>query len=114
MRLNRADMQAMRPQSRIHGAFFSLSIASLPSERRSSFACVVSKQVAAKATERNLIKRRCRAAVVARLKESSSGSPLGLVFRAKSSAARATFADIERDIRLLIDKISTTGYNLPQ
>ena len=115
IRLTRADMSVMAThQKRLHGTFFSLSVAPLPHTQRSAFTCVVSKQVAAKATLRNLIKRRCREVARACLKGFSSERPLGLVFRAKSSAARATFVDIERDIQSLVDKISTTGYNLPQ
>lgn len=114
-RLTRADFSAVEvSRRRFHGTLFSLSVSALPQSRRSSFACVVSKRVAGKAVQRNLIKRRCREAVRERMYTHSTPTPLALVFRAKKTTRGATFADIARDIRMLVDKISDTGYNTPQ
>lgn len=95
-RLTRADFSLLRASRRIHGEFFSLSVSPLPRRGPSSFACVVSKSVCKKATERNLLKRRCRESVLARLHTAPSG--LALVFRAKSAARNAGFTDIARDV----------------
>ncbi|MBI4080100.1 ribonuclease P protein component [Candidatus Kaiserbacteria bacterium] len=101
-RLSRTDFATLRTGRRLHGALFSLSVSPLPRARRTSFACIVSKAVAGKATHRNLIKRRCREAVRARLRAFSTRTPLALVFRAKKPAAAAAFSAFKRDIDTLI------------
>lgn len=66
-------------------------------------ACVVSKKVAARASARNAIRRRCREAAraeLARIKE-----PCTLVFYAKREAAEATFSDLKRDVEKLVARI---------
>ncbi|OGG74151.1 hypothetical protein A3A40_03245 [Candidatus Kaiserbacteria bacterium RIFCSPLOWO2_01_FULL_54_20] len=114
-RVSRVDFAAESGTGkRCHGRLFSLSAAPLSRGRRLSLACVVSKKVAPKAVERNLIKRRCREAVRAHMRTRASAPPLLLVFRAKKEAAGATFADILRDIGGLVDKVSDTRYNTPQ
>ncbi|MBI4093870.1 ribonuclease P protein component [Candidatus Kaiserbacteria bacterium] len=115
VRLKRADVAAFgRPSKRFHGALFSLSVAPLPPVRQWAYACIVSKRVAGKATHRNRIKRRCREAARRSLKEFPPQKPAALVFRAKEAAGEATFADIDADVRALVDKIARTGYNLSQ
>ncbi|MBI2610638.1 ribonuclease P protein component [Candidatus Kaiserbacteria bacterium] len=105
-RLTRVDFPAARVRVRFHGAFFSLSASPLSRERQTSFTCVVSKRVAQNATQRNLIKRRCREAVRARLRTFTAETPPALVFRAKKEAAGASFSMIKRDVDTLVDKIS--------
>ena len=106
VRLTRADFTAERGASkRFHGKFFSLSASPLPDERKMSFTCVVSKKVAQKSVQRNLIKRRCREAVRVCVRKSAHAFPLALMFRAKKDAKGAVFADVLRDISSLIDKI---------
>lgn len=114
IRLSRADFGAIEAPRRFHGALFSLSVSPLPEGRQHAFACVVSKKIAAKAVQRNLLKRLCREAVRAHIRKLTASSPFALVFRAKKAAEHASFADIEQDISMLIDKISITGYNMPQ
>jgi ribonuclease P protein component len=97
-RLTHEAMQHLRGK-RLHGALFSLLCAPLPSGR-SKAAIVVSKKVAAKATDRNRIKRRARAAVASRLK--TLGEPRALVFTAKKEASTASFAEIRADIEALV------------
>ena len=98
-----------RPSSasarRFHGDFFSLSAAPLPENGSARFTCVVPKRVAHTAVSRNLIKRRCREAVRGASVQ-SVGHLLFLRFQAKPDAVRATFADMERDIRALIAKLA--------
>lgn len=106
-RLKRADKVGVGVQSkRLHGIYFSLSVSPLPLSRESAFTCAVSKQVARKAAHRNLVKRRCREAVRARLRDANVDRPYALVFRAKPNAKKATFAEINRDIHALFDKIA--------
>lgn len=66
------------------------------------FACVVSKKVASKAVERNLIKRRSRAALQKHLTGTAPGS---YVFYAKKDAAGASFASVEKDIKNLLSQL---------
>ena len=89
----------MRPARRIHGAFFTLSIAAHP-EPGKRYACVVSKKVATHAVDRNLVKRRCRHALRALVIPSR---PLALVFSAKKSARDATYHEIAEDIKKLLN-----------
>ncbi len=115
LRLSRSDFVSESGASkRFHGRFFSLSASSLPGEGSPLLACVVSKKTAAKAVERNLIKRLCREAVRAYIRKSAPTPPLALVFRAKKDAVGTPFTDILRDVGELIDKISDTRYNTPQ
>jgi len=113
-RLRRADFAAGRVTRRLHGTLFSLSVSPLSRDRTSSFACVVSKKVVGKAVRRNLLKRRCREAARERMRTLPTLTPVALVFRAKKAAANAVFADVARDIYALVDKISSTSYNVPQ
>ena len=91
------------------GALFSLSVSPLRGESVPRWACVVSKKVAAKAIQRNRIKRQCRESVRARA--GGVPEPLALIFRAKKEAVRATFAELDHDIRSLIEKLRDVRYN---
>jgi len=62
----------------------------------------VSKKIATRATVRNLIKRRCRAAY--RAADAPSVS-CALVFSAKRTAAGAAYKDIAADIAELVARI---------
>lgn len=95
-------MRRIKPEKRIHGALFSLSIAPAPSGVR--FACTVSKKVSGKAVVRNLIKRRCRAAI--RECEQAGLQGRALVFTAKKETAAAGYADIKNDVTHLLRKAS--------
>jgi ribonuclease P protein component len=86
----------------VHGRFFSLFIAPIRAEN-AKCACVVSKKTAAKAVDRNRIKRRCRnifAKHIAGVKK-----PVALVFSAKRDSKSATFAELERDLDDLFSKL---------
>jgi len=98
-RLTREDFSSRPPTRRLHGALFSLS-ASPRASGGAKFACVVSKKVALKAHDRNLLKRRCREAARTYLKHLKA--PLALVAQAKKQAVGASFADIREDIKNLI------------
>lgn len=69
------------------------------------FACVVSKKVAKRAVDRNLIKRRGREAVRDALKKSAA-APASYVFYAKKEALGAPYRDIAAEIRKLLSGIS--------
>ncbi len=104
-RLSTADFKKLRPSRRINGEFFSLSIA--PYVTGLKWACVVSKKVSAKAVTRNLVKRRCRN--VLRIELKNVRKPLALVFQTRRGAAQATFTEIEKDVRTLIERGTIRG-----
>jgi ribonuclease P protein component len=106
-RLSHADFKTLRPAQRLHGRFFSLSIA--PHGSGIKWACVVSKKVAAKAVTRNLIKRRSRSTLTPLLKHARA--PHALVFTAKRGAAEATFAELKNDLHELARRAGLVGAN---
>src|SRR3989344_2234430 len=90
---------------RLHGAYFSLALFSIPEgDSGPKAACVVSKKISPKAVIRNRIKRRCRESI------RGCGSIMDnsniYVFYAKKTASDSTFPHIESDIRSLIEKIN--------
>jgi ribonuclease P protein component len=87
---------------RMHGKLFSLLVAPIRAEH-AKCAVVVSKKAAAKAVERNKIKRRSRNALAKRMPR--VGKPLALVLYAKRDAKSATFSEIEHDIEVLFSKL---------
>lgn len=105
-RLTGVEIRGLRSPRRMHGRLFSLTFAALPTgEPR--FAFVVSKKVAARATDRNLIKRRCRAA----LRDAMEGVPAGsYIFYAKKDAAKATYRELAADIRQLIEGLRSPSH----
>ncbi len=111
-RVTRADFVHMERGTRAHGTLFSATIAPMSPPRVSAATCVVSKKVAMRATERNRIKRRCREALRRHVNEFPKQTIL--VLYAKKAAVEAPFADVERDIRSLIEKIARIGYNARQ
>src|SRR4051812_13708290 len=101
-RLSRADFKDLDPKSRISGSLFILTTG--PSGLATNkYACIVSKKVSSKATERNTIKRRCRAAL--RLLQAPRGKMF--VFTAKSSSRDATYAEIKADVARLLGRITS-------
>ena len=108
-RLTRADFTKLRSARvrREHGGLFSLTVSPLPpsagggSASGGKYACVVSKKVASKAHERNLIKRRCRAAI----QELRVSKPLALVFTAKRAVRAALYQEIAEDVRRLLTRV---------
>ena len=84
---------------RFHGRFFSLLVAPIGGAH-AKCAIVVSKKAAAKAVDRNKVKRRARNALAKRLPDVKK--PIALVFYAKRETKGAAFSDIERDIDALL------------
>src|SRR3989338_9492842 len=89
---------------RERGAYFILSYGTQAGREgaHARMACVVSKKTAARAVDRNLIKRRCRAAagdLIADIRK-----PLVFIFYASRNAKGAAFAEIKRDVEKLIRK----------
>ena len=101
-RLLRADFQNMRRFQRIIGEYFSLSYGELPNRTSPGATCVVSSKTAARAVDRNKIKRRCRAVLSEYVKGSSRPT---VVLDAKKGAVKAAYADIKKDIENLLSKI---------
>ena len=93
-------MRTTRAARRVSGAFFSVSATS--GGKTARFGVVVSKKVAAKAVDRNLIKRRFRASLLKHVRSAPAGT---YVFVAKRDAAGASFADIRNDIDTLVGRL---------
>lgn len=103
-RLSRADfVHLLRPARRIHGNYFSLTATPSAVLTEPKVACVVSKKIAARAVDRNRVKRQCREALRPFIKEVQK--PTALIFRAKREAVEATFAEIRQDIQKLLERI---------
>jgi ribonuclease P protein component len=96
----RADMARFR---RERGSIFILSFGTLPGQKPTDLkaTCVVSKKTAARAVDRNLIKRRWRAAMSQCL---SAAAPSALVFYAMKPANGASFEDIKSDVQALVER----------
>jgi ribonuclease P protein component len=101
-RLSGEEIRALKG-SRMHGAFFSVLVAPIGGTLPKC-ACVASKKVSLKAPVRNLIKRRCRAALAKSIM--TIKKPLAVVFHAKREAAEASFADIQTDIISVVSRIA--------
>ncbi len=100
--LTSTEFMRFKPTRRINGRFFTLLIGPAFGEVV-KYAAVVSKKTAQKAVSRNLIKRRCRAAI--RGEHSGAAKPCSLVFYAKSSAKDASFAEIREDVKKLLASV---------
>ncbi|MCR4281268.1 MAG: ribonuclease P protein component [Candidatus Kaiserbacteria bacterium] len=89
---------------RERGRYFILSYGPLfgRAHQDLQIACIVSRKTAAKAVDRNLIKRRCRSA--ARNFLADTQKPQVLIFYANKNAKSASFADIKQDIAQLIER----------
>ena len=98
-RLSRADFTSLRTLRKEHGSFFTLTISKSP-DNKPRFACVVSKKTAHRASARNLIKRRCRAAI----RKRPVKVPFAFVFTAKRSANEASYREISDDVTALFVK----------
>lgn len=100
-RLTHADFSEFKRPRRESGGYFIVSY----TERLGSkpkFACVVSKKISPKATERNTIRRR----VMAVLRDISASMPGGIyVFTAKKDVKLANFQDILEDLTKIVSKI---------
>lgn len=87
---------------RVHGRFFSLLVAPIAGDH-AKCAVVASTKVAAKAVDRNTIKRRARNVVARRI--AGVQQPVALVLYSKREAKTADFSEIERDIEALFSKL---------
>lgn len=104
-RLTGAEIRSIRSPRRVHGSYFSLSISATAADAV-RFACVVSKKVAARAVDRNLLKRRCREIVAKRISYVPSGTYL---LYAKKGALSATYKDLERDIVQMLEGVRSAS-----
>lgn len=99
-RLTVADLRAFRADRRLSSTYFSLSIGKAA---QVGAACVISKKIAARAVDRNRVKRRCRAALLPLL---PALSPARYVFYAKKEAVRAESGEIARDLQKLVERLA--------
>ena len=99
-RLTGAEMRSTRPARRVGGALFSVSASSGGTKAR--FGIVVSKKVATRAVDRNLIKRRSRNVLQ---KYMQTVPPGAYIFIAKRASSKATFSELERDIAALVRRL---------
>jgi ribonuclease P protein component len=106
-RLSRVDFASMNVvhSRRFFGTYFTMSV--VPKEAESStnkpkFACVVSKKIAARAVDRNRIRRFCKEAF--RTAPETVRTAAAIVFYAKKESKRATFAEVAADIQELVTK----------
>ncbi len=100
-RLSRNDFkQFSRTSRRIAGRYFTLVVSFGATGSGPKAACVVTKKIAARAVDRNLIKRRARAALHKALCDVKD--PLMLAFYAKKEARDAPFPSISEDVQNLI------------
>ncbi len=108
-RLTHADFAsgAQSRSRRLHGTYFSLAVSRDPGATLPRAACIVSKKVAAHASDRNLIRRRCREALRKFL--ANTESPLILVFHAKREVLDASYAHIARDVENLIKRVDSAA-----
>lgn len=100
-RLSRKEFPRIRGLSREHGIFFVASSAQSPAGRP-KVAVVVPKKAAAKASVRNLIKRRTRAALAPLAQDMP---PVILMLHAKREAAAAEYEDLKKDIGAIMKKV---------
>ncbi|QQG38020.1 MAG: ribonuclease P protein component [Candidatus Kaiserbacteria bacterium] len=102
--MRRKDFLALKGARgrRAHGRYFSVLSSSLSGETR--YACVVSKKIAARAVDRNRVRRIWREALRAHQKSPPAG--LALVFHAKKEAIGTSLTEISRDIAALIERVS--------
>lgn len=100
-RLTRADFQSLSRAKRTSGDLFSLTYAPL-ADGEPRYGFVVSKKVALKAHDRNLIKRRCRMII------RSSGVKMSgkFIFTAKKGALAAKFSEIKKEVERLMRVIA--------
>jgi ribonuclease P protein component len=100
-RLTGAELRRITGARRIHGALFSVALS--PAPGRAKATVTVSKKVSPKAVERNLVKRRAKAALAPLLKRLPAGA---YVFSARPAAKEANFASVQADIESLARKIA--------
>lgn len=98
MRLTRADFSKVGAKRREIGRFFTLTAS--PVQDGTKFACIVSKKTTPKAHDRNLIRRRARAA----FRELAPKKTALYIFAAKKNVNAAAYNEIRADIASLILK----------
>ena len=107
--MTRADFSSVdRARSRrFFGTYFTMSVSSQSTENKADkpkFACVVSKKIAARAVDRNRIRRLCKEAL--RTASDPVVHPPAIIFYAKKESKSATFQDIAADIKKLLAQTS--------
>jgi ribonuclease P protein component len=100
-RLTGAELRRISGARRIHGALFSVALS--PSSGGPKATVTVSKKVSPRAVDRNLVKRRAKAALAPLLKRLPSGA---YVFSARPAAREASYAALKADIESLARKIA--------
>lgn len=99
-RLTGTEIRAIKSARRLHGKLFSLSYS--PGGAHPRFSFVVSKKVAVRAVDRNLIKRRSRAITNTHVKKLAPGA---YVLSAKREAAGSAYTMMRSDIADIIARL---------
>jgi len=102
-KLSRADFPTAPPQRRASDHLCSLSVWQKKPFSEPQFTCVVSKKTAAKAADRNRLKRRCRAALQSLLDDVDS--PVIVVAHPKKTVLDAPPGDLKASLRSLLVKL---------
>ena len=102
-RLSRAEFPTHPPRVRVSNELFSIALWRSNEGHETKFSCVVSKKVAARATDRNRLKRQCReiaSPLVAAMKTSCA-----IVIYPKAAARDTPFAELRASITALLVKL---------
>ena len=102
-RLSRAEFPRKPASRRLGDELFSIGVWPLQAGTEPRFSCVVSKKVAKKAVERNLLKRRCREIVAPILRNSTK--PIAVVVYPKKTALTASFGEMRVALASLLAKV---------
>lgn len=104
-RLTRVGFKDFTSRSRReHGRFFTLALVLRNDTKGPRAACIVSKKVATRAVDRNLIKRRARAALAPALRGVSVS--LSIALYAKKDALHASYKEVADDIAHLMSRVT--------
>lgn len=101
-RISKANFKSFGRAVSYHSPILSLLIYKKQDQTASQFSFICSKKVAKKAVKRNLLRRRGYNVMGKLLANIKSGSYF--VFSFKKGAEEAKYIDIEREIRLLLEK----------
>ncbi|RJQ33447.1 ribonuclease P protein component [Candidatus Parcubacteria bacterium] len=103
-RLSRAEFPTRPPKRRVADELFSVSLWPINIGLEPKCSCVVSKKVAAKAVDRNTLKRRSREIVAPLV--SAFKQPVAIVVYPKKAALNASFAEIKVSLSALLAKLA--------
>ncbi len=104
-RIARADFPARAPKARVADELFSVALWSVHQGLEPKFGCVVSKKVAARAVDRNALKRRCREIALPLV--GGMKRPVAIVVYPKKAALGASFAQMKASLSKLLAELQS-------